>query len=49
MTWANLLETYSIGNRTKIVYGFDNWKGFKTKKMVEDKKVQELQEAMLPK
>ena len=29
MTWANLLETYSIGNRTKIVYGFDNWKGFK--------------------
>tara|TARA_B100001939_G_scaffold90239_1_gene77318 strand:- start:347 stop:1105 length:759 start_codon:yes stop_codon:yes gene_type:complete len=35
MTWANLLETYSIGNRTKIVYGFDNWKGFK-KIMTED-------------
>lgn len=28
MTWANLLEAYSIGDRTKTVYGFDNWKGF---------------------
>lgn len=28
MTWANLLETYCIGDRTKTVYGFDNWKGF---------------------
>lgn len=28
MTWANLLETYCIGDRTKVVYGFDNWKGF---------------------
>lgn len=28
MTWANLLECYSVGSRTKIVYGFDNWKGF---------------------
>jgi hypothetical protein len=28
MTWANLLEIFSIGDRTKIVYGFDNWKGF---------------------
>ena len=28
MTWANLLETYSIGNRTKTVHGFDNWTGF---------------------
>ena len=28
MTWANLLEAYSIGNRTKTVYGFDNWQGF---------------------
>ncbi|HZP76261.1 MAG TPA: TylF/MycF/NovP-related O-methyltransferase [Pseudolabrys sp.] len=27
-TWANLLESYSIGDRTKIVYGFDNWRGF---------------------
>jgi hypothetical protein len=28
MTFANLLEAYSIGNRTKTVYGFDNWAGF---------------------
>jgi hypothetical protein len=27
-TWANLLESYCIGDRTKIVYGFDNWQGF---------------------
>lgn len=27
-TWANLLEAYCIGDRTKVVYGFDNWKGF---------------------
>jgi hypothetical protein len=28
MTWANLLEAYCIGARTKTVYGFDNWRGF---------------------
>ena len=28
MTWANLLESYCIGDRTKTVYGFDNWTGF---------------------
>lgn len=28
MTWANLLECYCIGSRTKIVYGFENWEGF---------------------
>jgi len=28
MTWANLLEAYCIGDRTKTVFGFDNWKGF---------------------
>lgn len=28
MTWANLLEAYVIGDRTKIVFGFDNWQGF---------------------
>lgn len=28
MTWANLLESYCIGDRTKTVYGFDNWAGF---------------------
>jgi hypothetical protein len=27
-TWANLLESYCIGDRTKIVYGFENWQGF---------------------
>ncbi len=27
-TWANFLESYAIGDRTKIVYGFDNWSGF---------------------
>jgi len=27
-SWANFLETYCIGDRTKVVYGFDNWKGF---------------------
>lgn len=29
LTWANLLESYCIGDRTKTVYGFDNWAGFK--------------------
>lgn len=29
MTWANLLESYCIGDRTKTVFGFDNWQGFK--------------------
>lgn len=28
LTWANLLECYCVGDRTKVVYGFDNWKGF---------------------
>jgi hypothetical protein len=28
MTWANLLEIYAVGDRTKNVWGFDNWKGF---------------------
>jgi hypothetical protein len=28
MTWANLLEAFCIGDRTKTVYGFDNWSGF---------------------
>jgi hypothetical protein len=27
-TWANLLETWCIGDRTKVVHGFDNWQGF---------------------
>ena len=28
MTWANLLEAYCVGDRTKMVFGFDNWTGF---------------------
>jgi hypothetical protein len=28
MTWANLLEAFCIGDRTKMVFGFDNWAGF---------------------
>lgn len=28
LTWANFLEMFCIGDRTKIVHGFDNWKGF---------------------
>lgn len=28
LTWANLLEIYCIGDRTKVVFGFDNWQGF---------------------
>ncbi len=27
-TWANLLESFCIGDRTKTVWGFDNWRGF---------------------
>lgn len=27
-TWANLLETWSVANRTKTVWGFENWTGF---------------------
>ena len=28
MSWANFLEARCIGDRTKTVYGFDNWTGF---------------------
>lgn len=35
LTWANLLEARAIGDRTKVVYGFDNWAGF-TKLAPED-------------
>ncbi len=28
MTWANLLEAFCVGDRTKMVFGFDNWAGF---------------------
>ncbi len=28
MTWANLMEARNIGDRTKKIWGFDNFKGF---------------------
>jgi hypothetical protein len=40
LTWANLLEIFCIGDRTKTVYGFDNWKGF-TDLLPEDGKTLE--------
>ena len=43
MTWANLLECYCIGDRTKIVYGFDNWKGFTEFSKEDGKEVDEVQ------
>ena len=43
MTWANLLECYCIGDRTKIVYGFDNWKGFTELSDEDGSRVEELQ------
>ncbi len=43
MTWANLLEAYCIGDRTKTVYGFDNWKGFEKFSKEDGKEVLEVQ------
>ena len=28
LTWANFLEIHCIGDRTKTVWGFENWEGF---------------------
>lgn len=28
LTWANLLEIYCLGDRTKVVWGMENWAGF---------------------
>jgi hypothetical protein len=42
MTWANLLETYSIGSRTKRVFGFDNWRGFESFHKKDGKKITSL-------
>ena len=39
MTWANLLEIYSIGSRTKRVFGFDNWRGFENFHYKDGKKI----------
>lgn len=43
MTWANLLESYCIGDRTKTVYGFDNWKGFPELRSEDGKEVDAVQ------
>lgn len=42
-TWANLLESYCVGNRTKVVYGFDNWEGFKELSPHDGSEVEEVQ------
>lgn len=43
MTWANLLEAYCVGDRTKTVYGFDNWKGFQELAPEDGKEVDSVQ------
>jgi len=43
MTWANFLESYCISDRTKIVYGFDNWKGFVSLNEEDGAKIENLQ------
>lgn len=43
MTWANFLESYCISDRTKVVYGFDNWKGFFSIAKEDGENVEELQ------
>ncbi len=43
MTWANFLESYCISDRTKIVYGFDNWKGFVSMAREDGADIDELQ------
>lgn len=43
MTWANFLESYCISDRTKIVYGFDNWKGFVSITKEDGEDVEEVQ------
>jgi hypothetical protein len=43
MTWANLLEAYCIGDRTKVVVGFDNWEGFSALAPEDGAEVESLQ------
>ncbi len=43
LTWANLLESYAVGDRTKVVYGFDNWQGFSELAPEDGAKVDEVQ------
>jgi hypothetical protein len=42
-TWANLLESYCVGDRTKTVYGFDNWRGFTHLSAEDGAKLPEIQ------
>jgi len=42
-TWANLLEAYCIGDRTKMVVGFDNWSGFSGLAPEDGPELEELQ------
>lgn len=46
MTWANLLETYCIGSRTKKVFGFDNWKGFEKFSKEDGDKIKKVSKQM---
>jgi len=46
MTWANLLEAYCIGDRTKTVYGFDNWKGFNKLTLEDGKEIEQAQKVV---
>lgn len=43
MSWANLLEAYCIGDRTKTVYGFDNWAGFVGLGLEDGREIDDLQ------
>lgn len=46
MTWANLLEAYCIGDRTKTVYGFDNWEGFVEMSPEDGKEIDSVQKSV---
>jgi len=46
MTWANLLEAYCVGDRTKTVYGFDNWKGFNKLTLEDGKEIDQVQKVV---
>ncbi|AXR64986.1 TylF/MycF/NovP-related O-methyltransferase [Leptospira mayottensis] len=46
MTWANLLESYCIGDRTKVVWGFDNWKGFTSFELEDGSEIKDAQKKL---
>lgn len=43
MTWANFLESHCVSDRTKIVYRFDNRKGFVSITKEDGAEVEEIQ------